>query len=147
MSNLVRLQYILSSVNTFFNAHAQPSNGTRCLFFVYFHTLCVRIAKALVRLGGCAGSGAGRLCDKYHNFMSCFKYRNFTKHYLKNNPESLNDKWTVLFLENCLSEFSLTSQSTTMVMPRWSDGEISAHPFASNWQLPLLESAVGREWP
>ena len=45
---------------------------------VYFHTLCERIAKALVRLRGCetarmrrlAWAFAGGLCDKYHNLMS-----------------------------------------------------------------------------
>ena len=42
------------------NAHAQPSGWARCLIFVgpfvYFHTSCVRTAKALARLRGCAGS-------------------------------------------------------------------------------------------
>ena len=42
------------------NVHAQPSSWARCLIFgrpfVYFHTSCVRTAKALVRLRGCAGS-------------------------------------------------------------------------------------------
>ena len=36
--------------------------------FVYFYTSCIRAAKALARLRGCAG--ADRLCDKYHNLMS-----------------------------------------------------------------------------
>ena len=31
--------------------------------FVYFHTLCVRIAKALVRVHGCAGSPESSLVD------------------------------------------------------------------------------------
>ena len=42
------------------NAHAQPSSGARCVIlvwpFVYFHTSCVRTAKALARLRGCTGS-------------------------------------------------------------------------------------------
>ena len=37
--------------------------------FVYFHTLCVRTVKALVRLCRLAWAFAGRLCDKYHNLM------------------------------------------------------------------------------
>ena len=36
--------------------------------FVYFHTSCVRTAKALARLRRCAGSPEP--CDKYHNLMS-----------------------------------------------------------------------------
>ena len=42
------------------NVHAQPSSGARCLIygrtFVYFHPSCVRTAKNLERLRGCAGS-------------------------------------------------------------------------------------------
>ena len=40
--------------------------------FNYFHTLCMRTAKALVRLwmGRLAWAFAGRLCAKYHNLMS-----------------------------------------------------------------------------
>ena len=38
--------------------------------FVYFHTLCVRTAKALRCL---AWAFAVRLCDKYHNLMSWLK--------------------------------------------------------------------------
>ena len=42
------------------NAHAQPSSGARSLIFgqpfVYVHSSCVRTAKALARLRGCAGS-------------------------------------------------------------------------------------------
>ena len=49
--------------------------------FIYFHTLCVRTAKAVARLHGCAGSPepwlrrltwalAGRLCYKHHKLMS-----------------------------------------------------------------------------
>ena len=36
--------------------------------FVYFHTSCVRTAKALARL--CAWAIAGCLCGKYHKLMS-----------------------------------------------------------------------------
>ena len=49
--------------------------GDWCLVgpFVYFYTLCMRTAKALARLPGCAGlpelSLAGSLCDKFH--ISC----------------------------------------------------------------------------
>ena len=39
--------------------------------FVYFHTLCVRTAKAQARL---RGAFAVHLCDKYHNLMSWLKY-------------------------------------------------------------------------
>ena len=53
-SHLMRLRHFSS------NAYAQSSSGARCLIFVgsfvYFHTLCVRTAKALTRLRGCAGS-------------------------------------------------------------------------------------------
>ena len=42
------------------NAHAQPSSGARCLIFGrtfrLLHTSCVRTAKALARLRGCAES-------------------------------------------------------------------------------------------
>ena len=41
--------------------------------FVYFHTLCVRIVKALAWLRICAAF-AGCLCDKYHNLMSWLIY-------------------------------------------------------------------------
>ena len=40
----------------------------RC--FVYFHSSCVRTAKALTRLRRLTWAFAGRLCDKYHNLMS-----------------------------------------------------------------------------
>ena len=60
-SHLLRLWHFSSSINSFFeNAHAQPSSGARCLIlvepFVHFHTSCVRTAKAVARLRGCAGS-------------------------------------------------------------------------------------------
>ena len=38
--------------------------------FVYFHTSCVRTAKALERLCRLSRVFTGRLCDKYHNLMS-----------------------------------------------------------------------------
>ena len=41
--------------------------------FVYFHTACVRRAKAMARLR--AWPFAVRLRDKYHNLMSQLKYR------------------------------------------------------------------------
>ena len=50
----MRLWHFSSSVNSFFKSHAQPSIGTRSLLFgltlLYFHTSCVRTAKALARL-------------------------------------------------------------------------------------------------
>ena len=57
--------------------------------FVYFHTSCVRTAKALVRLRKWAGSPdsrslawafVGRLCDKYHNLMSWLKSISWKTH-------------------------------------------------------------------
>ena len=45
--------------------------------FVYFHTSCVRTAKALARVRGCAdwlGPFACRLCDKSHNRMGWLKF-------------------------------------------------------------------------
>ena len=56
-----RLWYFSSSVNSFFKrACAAVQLGLDVWFlvgpFVYFHTLCVRTAKALARLRGCAGS-------------------------------------------------------------------------------------------
>ena len=58
--NVMRLWYFSFSVNSFFKAHAQPSSWDRCLMFgwtfVCFHFPCVRTAKVLVRLCGCAGS-------------------------------------------------------------------------------------------
>ena len=49
---------------------------------IYFHTSCVRTAKALERLRGCAGTDVQarlclrcRLCDKYHNLMSWLNYQ------------------------------------------------------------------------
>ena len=61
-SHVMRLWYFSSSVNACMvthslNLHTQPSDGA-ILFdcFVYFHTLCMRTAKALAWLRGCAGS-------------------------------------------------------------------------------------------
>ena len=61
MSRLMRLWHFSSSVNAFFKrACASIQWGLDVWFlvrpFVYFHTLCVRTAKALVRLRGCSGS-------------------------------------------------------------------------------------------
>ena len=41
--------------------------------FVYFHTSCVRTAKALARLRRLAWAFAGCLCGKYHNLMRWLK--------------------------------------------------------------------------
>ena len=83
--------------------------------FVYFHTSCARIAKALARLRACAGSPwafAGRLCDKYHNLMSLLNFviTSFTNF---NLLELLLLKFTrgkkvkkhLVFLTSCLSWF------------------------------------------
>ena len=60
LSQLMRLWYFSSSVNSFFNAHAQPSSWARCLIFdqalrllPYF--MCVN-SKGLARLRRCADS-------------------------------------------------------------------------------------------
>ena len=53
LSHVMRLWYFSSSVAHLSNTHAQPSSGVRCLIF---HSSCVRTAKALTRLSGCAGS-------------------------------------------------------------------------------------------
>ena len=42
--------------------------------FIYFHTSCVRTAKALARLRRLTWAFADRLCDKYHNLMSWLNY-------------------------------------------------------------------------
>ena len=55
MSKLMRLWYFTSSIKSFFN-HRHPDFWFLVRPFVYFHTLCVRTAKALVRPRGCAGS-------------------------------------------------------------------------------------------
>ena len=69
------------------NAHTQPSSGASCLIFgqtllafVYFHTSCVRTAKALADCvdAQAARAFAGRLCDKYHNLMSWFNFPYFS---------------------------------------------------------------------
>ena len=59
LSQLMRLWHFSSSVNSFKHMRSNPV-GLDVWFlvrpFVYFHTLCVRTAKALVRLPECAGS-------------------------------------------------------------------------------------------
>ena len=78
MHHLMRLWYFSSSVNSFFKrACAAIQWGLDIWFlvahFVYFHTSCVRTAKALAR--DCLDRAfAGRLCDKYHNLMSWLKW-------------------------------------------------------------------------
>ena len=57
----MRFWYFSSSVNSFFKrAYAAIQLGYMSFFlvrhFVYFHTSCVRKAKALVRLHGCESS-------------------------------------------------------------------------------------------
>ena len=88
---LMRLQYFLSSVNSFFKrAYAVIQWGWMSDFlaglFVYFHTSCLRTAMALARLHGCAGSpdpslvayvistiisSAGSFCLSAVNFIVC----------------------------------------------------------------------------
>ena len=46
--------------------------------FVYFHTSCVRTAKAQAKLRRLAWAFAGGLCDKYHNIRSWLKYSDST---------------------------------------------------------------------
>ena len=50
--------------------------------FIYFHTSCVRTAKALARLYGCAGSLQPSLvaCDKYHKYHNLMSWLNELKH-------------------------------------------------------------------
>ena len=59
LSQLLRLWYFSSSVNSF-RAQSSHPVGLDVWFLVgpfdYFHTSCVRKAKALARLRGCAGS-------------------------------------------------------------------------------------------
>ena len=79
-NNKMRLWHFSSSVNSFFKcacAAIQWGLDVWCLVgpFVYFHTSCVRTAKALARLRSLAWAFAGRLCDKYHNLMSWLNRR------------------------------------------------------------------------
>ena len=58
MSHVVRLWHFLSSLTSFFKRACAAWLDVWFLVrpFVYFHTSCVRTAKALARLRGCAGS-------------------------------------------------------------------------------------------
>ena len=60
MSQVMRLCYFSSPVNSFFKRVCAAIQWARCLIFVrtlrLLPFLCVRTAKALVRLCGCAGS-------------------------------------------------------------------------------------------
>ena len=62
----------LRKLNLYTRMRSHPM-GLHVLFsvrsFGYFYTLCVRTAKALVRLRRLAWAFAVRLCDKYHNLM------------------------------------------------------------------------------
>ena len=57
MSQIMRLWYFLSSVNSFFKRACTAIQWVWILVgpFVYFHTLCVWTAKALARLCECTG--------------------------------------------------------------------------------------------
>ena len=56
MSQLMRLWYFSSSVNSILQMHMRShSVGLDVWFLIYCHTSCVRIAKALARLCGCTG--------------------------------------------------------------------------------------------
>ena len=81
--------------------------------FVYFHTVCVRTAKALARLRGC-------LCDKYYNLM-CWLINHFL----------------VLSLsEDILSPLMLCYDSNNMV--RLLLANLSVFVFPLYFLLPLL---------
>ena len=57
LSHVMTFWYFLSFVNSFFNrARSHPDVWFLVGPFVYFHTLCMRTAKALARLRGYAGS-------------------------------------------------------------------------------------------
>ena len=80
MSRPMRLWHLSPSVNSIFkHACAAIHLGLHVWFlvrsFLYFHTLYVRTAKALVsaRMRSLAWAFAVRLCDKYHNLMSWLK--------------------------------------------------------------------------
>ena len=77
LSQLMRLWYFSSSVNSFFKAHAQSSSGARCLMFgrtlhllPYFMCANSEGSGETARMRRLAFAFAGRLCDKYHNLMS-----------------------------------------------------------------------------
>ena len=74
ISHLMRLWYFSSSVNSFFKRcmRSHPV-GLDVWFwvgpFAYFHASCVWTARLWL-----AWAFVSRLCDKYHNLMSWFKY-------------------------------------------------------------------------
>ena len=80
ISHVMRWWYFLSFV-TSSNAHAQPSNGARCLIFgqtlrllPYFMCANSEGSGETVRMWRLAWAFAGRLCDKYHDLMSWLIY-------------------------------------------------------------------------
>ena len=73
MSWLMRLWHLLPSVNS----HAQPSNGaTRLILHLLLYFMCVNSKGSgkIARMHSLAWAFAVRLCSKYHNLMSWFKY-------------------------------------------------------------------------
>ena len=73
----MRLWHVSSSVNSFLNAHAQPSGGARCLILgrtlcrlPYFMCANSEGSGETARMRRFAWVFAGRLCDKYRNLMS-----------------------------------------------------------------------------
>ena len=81
LSHLMRLWYFSSSINTFFKCPCAAIQWGTCLIFGWtLHLLpylCVRTAKALARLCGCAGSLEPSLVAyviKYHNLRSWLYY-------------------------------------------------------------------------
>ena len=77
MSQLTRLWHFSSSVNSFFKPRMLSHPVELDVWFlvgpfVYFHTSCVRTAKALTRLRGCAGSPEHSLVA--YNLMSWLKW-------------------------------------------------------------------------
>ena len=75
LSQLMRLWHFSSFVISFFKCTCAAVGLDVCFWsdpFVYFHTSCVRKAKALMRLRRCTSSPEpGRLCHKYDNLMTC----------------------------------------------------------------------------
>ena len=74
LSHLMRLLHFSSSIHSFFKNMCSHPGGLNVWFlvgpFVFFHTLCVRTVKALVRLHRLALAFGGCLCDKDNNLMS-----------------------------------------------------------------------------
>ena len=68
--------FLSSSLNSFLNAHMQPSSGVRCLIFGQTLRLLPYSTSAnsegsgeTARMCRLAWAFAGHLCDKYHNLM------------------------------------------------------------------------------